>query len=499
MAYGEVHDKNRGSLMLNYRVRNLRLAVIDDDHRKALISKNGVVDLVAFEPNPHGRISRLNWHVENAARQKNVRFDLLSIDVNFQEDDSDPMKPQVSASARGAGERFTENPRRMSASGLYHGLALLARRASVDASRNIMPLAWEVRTLAPDVFNQRDDLQRDVLRGYGLVRGLLARPRADESLIACIKREHAELKLGGELKGDSLFEVLLGDLTALAPSNGRVDDILPMLLPRWRRAFMDAVRRKDVALHIPELRVQQERLESVPVAEIPTTSELCVPIRGKNGEVAYGIRLVSIMGDQISATGALNVAARTEGLVDLMQQSKSVREWVEELAATASSQWEDTFRDVAAAFERAIQGGGLENVGTLWESAQHERRLMLYILMRTRIWVMDTAGKRNPKDEALAAAYGLPVHTQTFNRPLKANKIVTITPGELRRTLVEALSTPEASGTNKLSAIGIWHGWLRSALRSYCLGGRTHGGLGLQRGVLRDRAPGLEGGVEAHA
>ena len=242
--------------MNTYHVRNLSLAVVDDDVEKQLAAPFKLVDLLDFPPCPGSRLSTLEGHCRNAAAVKKLSFDLCSIDMNFQADLCDPVRPDARIKEAGIAD-----PASMTASGLYHGMALLARRNGTDEQGNSLPLAWEVRSATPHQFSSRADLRADAIRGFALLRSLLASPDPGETLEECLRRErrivnpHATPLVDG-----SLMQMFENDLQKQDPSSGLVQEILKKLLPRWRRLFFNAVDDRKVNIHIPEMNCQLEKL-----------------------------------------------------------------------------------------------------------------------------------------------------------------------------------------------------------------------------------------------
>ena len=503
--------------MPDYKVRRLVLAIVDDDETKHLTVPFELVDLVAFSPGIT-QISRLKDHCRNAAVEKRLFFDLASIDVNFEQDSEDPMCPSKESEA-GSGAYTQEsvfNSSVMTASGLYHGLALLARRKAVDADRNVMPLAWEVRSAAPKEFNSRTDLRNDAVRGYALIRSLLANldPENDKSLEVCIKREYKEANPNSEpLGGNTLLEVMEADLFGQKSSTGYIDNILDTLLPKWRRLFRAAVERRDVILHIPEMKRQKDDLErlagsSDPKLNVIQEELLCVPIQGiEDAEVASGIRLSSIMADLVVEEG-IYVANKAKSL-GVNDRGVSVLGWYKDLLkiAETSRDWGREFKEVRKDFETCILACGAHEVWHLWQRCREShhkenKRFFLYLLMRFRQWMKkESPEARTPSDswtskenqeereKTLADVYGfMGTNVQTFLRPARDNRILpSSTPTQLRRGLLQALGSRGGLLVKK----GVWDKWLARELLDYCKEPEEKGGLGLERDDILKRAEGL--------
>jgi hypothetical protein len=493
--------------MTNYDLRNLVLAVIDDDLEKTLAAPYGLVDLLAFEPTHHRRVHSLEIHGRNIARHKRLRFDLCSIDMNFQEDIDDPTRPVTLGSSGMAGPSVAD-PTIMTASGLYHGLALLARREPHDDAHNAMPLAWEVRSATPRTFASRSDLRADAIRGYVLLRAFLAEPQPGETLEDCVRREHRQARpMASPLQGEGLLGVIEADLMAHDPSSGLVREILEKLLPRWRMLIRTAIERREVAIHIATFEQQVRQLAALPAREatpIAAFRRICVPLRAfDESEVASAIRLSSIMADLV-ASGTISIHTPTPRL-DFGTGPQSVLQWCEELLSLArahSVHWPEFFRDTRIQFQNAIRDQRASGVGDLWQSfttnQKENRRFFLYILMRSRLWMTASDDERDPNDRAdhvdvtedppvtLSSLYGLTATEQTYRRPGRENRLLPMTPTRLRGALRSALQ----SGTGPLVSAGLWE-WMAPELFDYFVAERGAGGLGLREREIAIRAPGL--------
>lgn len=507
--------------MKEYEVRNLKLAIIDDDIGKRLHVPGGLVDLVEFLPSGGSqvRLSRLEQHCRNALRAKIVRFDLCSIDMNFQEDFDDPVRPRPVATDvdhRPASTEIAEpellvaDPAIMTASGLYHGLALLARRDPLDDARNVMPLAWEVRSAAPSAFLGQALLRNDALRGFALLRSLLGQPRDDESLEACIWREHREAHPADDAAADDSardrhwLEVLEADLRGQHPSSGNVHEVLIKLLPRWRSLFLAAVRRRDVLIDVPELERQVRQLAQLgsagrpPDLVINPPSPICIPLSGySQDDAAMAIRLTSAMADLV-AGGRIDVRGKMDTL-DAGDGALSVLEWCQELlrAAMSKESLKTKFREIWREFGKAIIAGGPHAVAELWARKQgthkEDNRFLIYILMRARLWMTEEGRRRDPNDKGagktLAVLYGWSkVNDHTFAAPARKNRIHSMETKDLRSGLCDALR--ERKGA--LVRARLWDDWLAAGVREFALAPAGEGGLGLSDGTVERKAPGLK-------
>jgi hypothetical protein len=485
--------------MKSYPIRNLRLAVVDDDLGKSLATPHALVDLCPFLPSDEPRLCTLEVHCRNAAVEKRLSFDLCSIDVNFQEDIDDPARPRSTVSALG-----TADPAIMTASGLYHGMALLGRRAAYDSHGNLVPLAWEVRSATPKQFATRADLRADALRGYALLRSLLARPMPGETLESCLRREYRAANSNAEpLAGGSLAELFEDDLRRQDPSSGLASDILGKLLPRWRRMFLEAVENRELHIDVPEMKRQVEELRSLGTTntgnlKVTPPSAICVPVLDiEEKNVAYGIRLTSIMADLV-ASGRIDTTAKTERLAGAAG-ARSMLAWCSDLVGAAATRrrWPPVFRHTADEFERTVAVRGESQVGSLWEDFRGRqslnKRVFLYILMRARLHLTKAGRDRDPPHirsrgrASLSGIYGINWNDQTFLRPSTGNDLIQLRPEALRLAIKQAL----AGGEGELVKAGIWDGWLAAELRDYALRPKAQFGLQMDEAKLRALAPGL--------
>jgi hypothetical protein len=487
--------------MKSYPIRNLRLAIVDDDLGKSLATPHALIDLCRFLPSDELRLCTLEVHCRNAAVEKRLSFDLCSIDVNFQEDIEDPARPLSTVSTRSLG---MADPAIMTASGLYHGMALLGRRAAFDSHGNLLPLAWEVRSATPRQFATRADLRADALRGYALLRSLLARPMPGEALECCLRREYLAAHSNAvPLAGGSLAELFEDDLRRQDPSSGFAPDILGKLLPRWRRMLLEAVENRELHIDVPEMKRQVEKVKSLGTTnkgnlKVTPQSDICVPVLDtEEKNVAYGIRLTSIMADLV-AGGRIATTAKTERLADAAG-ARSMLAWCSDLVDLSATRrrWPPVFRRIAGQFQQTVALNGESEVASLWEdfrgSQSLNKRMLLYIIMRVRLHLTKAAGDRDPPDiqargrASLSGIYGINSNVQTFLRPATGNELIKLRPAALRSAIKQAL----AGGEGELVKAGIWDGWLAAELRDYALRPKAQFGLQMDEAKLRALAPGL--------
>lgn len=498
---------------MTHDVRKLKLAIIDDDAGKDFRSADGVVDVIQFAPHRLG-LGSLVDHCRHAALNKTVEFDLCSIDINFQEDLDDPCRPHAKPSDPGE-QKEPLDIQVMSASGIYHGLALLARRAPVDMGNNRLPLSWDVRSASPAAFGKSAELRNDSLRGYALLRSLLANPAPGESLEVCIRREYREAyPKRAALGGTNLLAIIEQDLEGQPVSGGLVPDILATLLPRWRHLFETAVANGHVRLHKNEMQNQLDQLldakGSGPSREIDMRaykiSPPNIPLRNDHGDIVGGLNLFSVMGDLV-CRGLLEINEPTPKLAGALGGHRSVLQWLEALQEQRNfdpGKFRKIFMEVRNAFasRTADNVADLESLWRTYSSNPNggDHSLILYMLMRVRLKMLGeddsipdryTGAGQSDADRNANIASRYLIHTanlQTFLRPIKKNSInKSATPEFVQEHLYMALN----DGCGWFVDSTHWSSWLRFELLCYCTDEKSRAGLGMSEGAVRNVAKGL--------
>lgn len=225
-------------------------------------------------------------HCRHILAAPHLEFDLLSADINFSEDTTDPAHIESDANTTW---------------GLVHALAALARRQHQDRVRNHLPLAWEVRSVSPNMYRQ----DSGGLRVYGLLRSLAAMPKGDEDIFDCIAREYEEsypdaLNLPKyDHAGKKLDVLFTEDLARQGSHNSDVRGIITRLLPNWRRRFLEMVRTGRCNLGVT---IANEQLKALfrqdCIMAIPNGGPF-VPIGNSHFETEYGIWLASVFADKL--------------------------------------------------------------------------------------------------------------------------------------------------------------------------------------------------------
>jgi hypothetical protein len=457
------------------RGRNLKL-LFHDDRPQVDWAPKELIDQVNVTPYWWER------HCRDLSRHKAIDFDLLSADINYSEDNTDPEK-QLKANSWG----------------LLHAVMALARRRDDDTRGNHLPLAWEVRTVSPGAY--RTDPA--ATRVYGLLRSFAAQPDQDESLEDCIHREYGQdhpaqdnpIPLG---RGE-LADVFVEDL-AHQPSRGtNPSDALARLLPQWRRLFWRAVDSGEVALSIDHLQQMIAALKQTSGALPAFTEESPTIGIAMSGGGAYGINLLSIMADLVDGD-ALDVRSENNSIAIFENGKKragSVVEWCEWIQETATGkrttqQPSERLRNIAIRYTDQIQTawiqkGALQNVKGDLQSvidstarSEHDRGLLFVILITHSCLY----GRDFTTQEKLAVDYGYAHHPHLFRRPLLNNRSMF---GEISRpsTFAKALLSALKNERHQLS--DNWT-WMRRGLRDWYeerLQGEVY------RDIAMKRAPGL--------
>lgn len=452
------------------RGRNLKL-LFQDDRMQVQQAPKGLIEQVNVTPYWWER------HCRDLARQKEIDFDLMSADINYTEDKSDPEKHSKGNSW-----------------GLIHALMAMARRPDDDSRGNRLPLAWEVRTVSPGAY--RTDPA--ATRVYGLLRSLAAQPDEDESLEECIHREygrdHPAQKNPIPLGRGELADVFVEDL-AHQPSRGtNPDDALARLLPQWRWLFWRAVDSGKVALSIDHLLQMIATLKQTDgVLPVFTEEPPAIGVAITGGG-AYGISLVSIMTDLVDGD-VLDVRSENEAIAIFDTGKKrvgSVVEWCEWIQQTATGKLTtqrpaERLRNIAVrntdALQAAwIQKGDLQGVMDSMARCDHDRGLLFIILIAHSCLY----GRDFSTLTKLAVNYGYAHHDHLFGRPLEKNPSMFAqisSASKFAKTFLSALKDePHRLGDN-------WT-WMKRGLRDWYeekLQGKVY------RDIAMKRAPGLFG------
>jgi hypothetical protein len=274
--------------------RKLRFFVCDDN--KVTLPEGCEIEIWHDKHNETdtGGSSVNTWmgHCEQAYRSKDVQFDALSIDVFFTFDFTDPanvistaldMEPQKLIPPN------TKRPAKLIPSGLFHGLAAMARRRALDDHGNTMPLAWEVRTASPEVTRGLSPAQRiELVRAYGLFLALSQNDRGQGGFLGLDDDD-------GRREPCAVVEDAFSDL---APSGGGGLE-LDNLLPQWRSKMIESVRAGEVRIHRPKMESLLSYIEgnSVDYPDFSTHNRYALTLTSPDGSPASAISFTSIFCD----------------------------------------------------------------------------------------------------------------------------------------------------------------------------------------------------------
>lgn len=444
--------------------RKLRLLVVDD----SMLSESAPALIELVEMGGQERVAAWADHCNSLAFEKALDYDLLSIDILFDRDGTDPGVAFLPEAA-------LQRVRGYNCAGLYHGMMALARRNPSDRHGNRLPVAWEIRSV-----NAREldhpELKTEAVRAYGLLRSFLARPREEEALAQCLLREgHEEEPPRSFSPGRSIQETFLEDLRSLPAVKGSGIGITARLLGQWRSRTRVAVEVGDLSLDTTALRGQTLQLARATDEQArDLVQELYLPVAGWRREAEYGIALESVFADLLPAFS--EDWAKLIGKSEDTWVTRAVS-WLEELGIAAGpAQSEDDLMRIAR-FAHDVTGAKPGQMAEWWRAARPLDRCFVYCVLQVRSRVLP---HRYPEqtDDTLAVELGLDYTQKTFLAPFKKSRFgdcetASEFKNELRRSLL---------GNGALLRVR----WLRVVLRRFC-----QEVLLVPEAKLREVAPGL--------
>jgi len=380
------------------RPRKLVFFIIDDDDNKGLqLPANCQIEIW----HPPGSTVAANapsvsgWyeHSVQAHHYKEISYDGLSIDVNFHRDASDPMW------------LLNENPPSDICAGLYHGLTAMARRRGHDEYGNALPLAWELRTVAPEM-EWTSDQQVEIARIYGLLLALANPVIPGDAFV------------GLEDDGTSSYpELVLKSFRAQKPRSGAAIDSIKNLLPKWRDRMTEAVRANRV-------RVDLDRLQKLRTALTKDLNR-----RGEGSILDSKHAVITLLDRDKVACEAIELASifNDEKVVSLEDFNATVQPWLNDLIGEPAMPLGGF---VGAAVEWIIAAGYYleKKKGEFPENAPQLSQQYADLAVQLRMLILvgyqvasRLDGKRFPPalQHDLANALGFDHHDQIFLRPLK--------------------------------------------------------------------------------
>lgn len=453
-----------------------KLALFFPDDRHATMAPASLIEQVNETP--------FIWsmHCIDAASRKQLRFDLMSADVNFELDETDP--------ERGATEK------KHNSAGLIHALMGIARREVLDGHRNRLPLAWEVRTMSPTLYSN----DPHATRVYGLLRALAANPNPGETLPQCIRREYQDRHdRDGERaplpETKSIRDIVTADLAQQPQQSSEAMDAVRRLLPEWRTRFLAAVDSGEVRIHVNKARAALKRIKKQ-VGPLPIADDgsVAIPIADEAGRAMYGISLFSAMADLVEED-RLDLASDSARIRISGVDHASVTLWYETVITAATGQWKTV--------DNAEQ---LARVGHLAEEYIRNKELAVYFksldrrdldrgLLFLTLVARETLKNRLQRSiKQLAIDYGFDefYNEQTFARPLRRRESVFPQvggPSELAAELTKALHGDDSH------RLGDHWSWIKAGLKNwYDVALRrtlTNDAHGVDIDVAQHRAPGL--------
>lgn len=232
-------------------------------------------------------------HCRDAAQNKQITIDLMSADVNYTMDESDPgYLPMPGPTSE----------RESNAWGLVHALMAIARRRADDGYGNHFPLAWEIRTVSPGAYRQN----ANATRLYGLLRSMAAEPEVGEMLEHTIRREferdHPD-DLNRIPADGSLTDIFVEDLAQQPSRLAEPIDAISRLMPQWRALFRRAVDAGRIIIDIDEAHKVLDSLKTQQFIARNAEDIPSIPIAKAGSSEWYGISLLSVMADVVEENG----------------------------------------------------------------------------------------------------------------------------------------------------------------------------------------------------
>ena len=235
-------------------------------------------------------IRRWQYHCEDVFRHKEIEFDLLSIDIRFSADISDP---ENYFSKRNHSNTDVQS---FNINGLYHGLMSMARRKQTDDFGNVMPLAWEIRTASPMIADQAD-LKPELARVMGFFYAMAGVRRNNQSFENYIR------ELVGPKSGENLCENLLQYFRDNGGLPGKGVGVTARLMPDWRKEFKKSVKDGLVSIDMGALQKHRSKFSTLLASnmsfnDILNSNYASIPIADDKGYSQYLIPLRSIFSDR---------------------------------------------------------------------------------------------------------------------------------------------------------------------------------------------------------
>jgi hypothetical protein len=458
--------------------RNLALFFPDDRLTKSV--RSDLIDLINSTPFLWER------HCREIARNKQITIDLMSADINYTRDRTDPA--------------FDSN-QESNSWGFVHALVGLVRRRSDDGYGNHLPLAWEVRTVSPDAYRH----DNDATRLYGLVRSLAAEPEDAESLEDTIYREferdHPQSANKIPRGKGTLADVFIQDLAQQRAQLSEPPDALTRLLPRWRMLFRRAVAARKVLIDPRRAQQTLKQLKRQTNVRVDVDPVPTIPI-SKRGKSWYGISLLSVMADLVDGDH-LDLTRTTSALAVVEDPHSKPRpgnvlEWYQTIIEAAGGklaihELAEGLKNFANRFHDQIQlapqkqGPGLDDLVNNLARSEADRALLLIVLIaHTTLRGEDFTTLRQ-----LSKKYRYTHSDNLFNRPLQRSESIF---GPFSKTIIFAKNLDHALKGQNHSLGDTWE-WIKQGLQAWYDEKLQRKLLGdtdaIALDVAKKRAPGL--------
>lgn len=446
----------------------LHFLAIDDKQQLGAVPSHIKTVKIRAPGIPRGQIDSWDQHCSNLALVKEIEVDLLSIDINFERDDTDPQNEGI-----GGGPNC---------SGLYHAMMILARRQHTDEIGNRIPLVWEIRSAAaPDIVNN-PHLQAEVTRAYGLLRALLAKPNKGESLEECLVREYNERhrhKMSTSVEKGGLIHIFQWELKKMPFTPGANLKAVNRLLPMWRTEFLRFIERGEITLDTAALasQIQEIQEKTNPGLEkepFISAKELLprIPLAGWTLKEESGLSLFSVMADFVDGERLdVQVVRPASRLASMKGNKISILGWLKELERVSRTleRTVNDFRKLAKLIKDWADSEewmncpeGESRPPDFWTNNRNFERCFIYgvllILTKMRPDVYGDSTQTN-----FATTLCLKWHERLFLRPFKEAKFGRCT---TPRAFGDALSNALYGRGTLFSTVP----WLKDILYELCAG-----------------------------
>lgn len=316
-------------------------------------------------------------HLQDLYRHKEIAFDLLSIDVFFTQDLSDPVH-------RLPREKGEPAPTNNLSSGLVHGLAAMARRQH-SFEGNVMPLAFEVRTVSPNKDGMNTEEWADVTRTYGLLLALMTPFDSAAGFLGLGKQANPALAVRNAFKDQP------------ARPGAAID--LPMLLEEWRERFVAGVASGQVSVDSTNLKL----LEALEPSTILSRPDAYVEIIGRRGQICDRILLRSIFSDLVQG--------RTADYRPIMRWISTLVQIVDNLVGFAddTARWAEFLAAQQGVTRATAKQGAISSseAADYWDKMSGARQSLAMIAYQTAAILADNKFPPFKSQTALAAAIGV--------------------------------------------------------------------------------------------